>query len=202
MTEADPGAPNETQFPFNPGANVLVASEADGEALPFALSKLNDVDERVLISTDVTAERITPMAAEEDAESPLTVLDCTGEPEPVPNITTPIETTVTVADPDIPSVGEAAIAALDRLAPSATAGICLDSVSTLVARSTVQQTYKLLYVLARRVRQGDHVGIYTWDTPVELRTLRILGQALEYQVSLTWPEGATVQTMTEVGDDR
>lgn len=202
MTEADPGAPDETQFPFDPGANVLVVSEADGEALPFALSRLNDVDERVLISTDVPAERITPMAANENAESSLRVLDCTGEPEPVPNITTPMETTVSVADPDIPSVGEATVATLDRLDPSATAGICLASVSTLVARSTVQQIYKLLYVLARRIRQDNHVGIYTWDTPAELRTLRILGQALEYQVSLTWPEGATVRIITEVSDDR
>jgi hypothetical protein len=202
VTGSGSGAVDEPQPPFEPGANVLVVGESDGEALPFALSRLDEVDRRLLISTDVPAGQAAAMAAGEEVDSPLTIVDCTGETGPVPTVDARVETAVTVTDPDIASAGEAAVAALDRLDPSVTAGICLDSVSTLVARSTVQQTYKLLYVLAGRARQGGHLGVYTADTPAEARTLRILGQALDYRVSLSGGDEPTVRSLAEVGDDR
>jgi hypothetical protein len=202
VTGPDSGAVGGTRPPFEPGGNVLVVGEAHGEALPFALSRIDDVDKRLLISTDVPARQAAAMAAEGGVESPLTVVDCTGETEPVAAVDARVDTAVTVTDPGIASAGEAAVEALDRLDPSITAGVCLDSVSTLVARSTVQRTYKLLYVLAGRVRQGDHLGVYTTDTPAEARTLRVLGQALDYRVSLSGEEDPTVRSLAGVGDDR
>jgi hypothetical protein len=204
VTGPDSGAVDGTRPPFQPGANVLVVGEADSEALPFALSRMDEIDKRLLISTDVPAKQAVAMATEGRVDSPLTVVDCTGETEPVPAVDGRVDTavTVTVTDPDIASVGEAAVEALDRLDPPITAGICVDSVSTLVARSTVQQTYKLLYVLAGRVQQGNHLGVYNANTPAEPRTLRILGQALDYRVSLSGEEEPTVRSLAGVGDDR
>lgn len=202
MTGTGPENPDEAQPLFSPGANALVVGGTDSEASSFVLSRLHDVDRRLLISTDTPATEAVATAAEDDPGSPLTVVDCTGEIESADAVDAEAEATVTVTGPEIPSVGEAAVATIDDLDPSATAGICVDSVSTLVARSTVQQTYKLLYVLARRVREGGHVAAYTCDATTEQKTLRIIGQALDYRVSMSGPDGPTVHSLEEVADGR
>ena len=104
-------------------------------------------------------------------------------------------------EPDAASVGEATIGALDQLPDGTTAGICVHSATTLADRSTVQKTYKLLYVLAQRVRRNGHLAFYTWNSPDEARNLRILGRALDYRVTLDHDDEHTVRSLVEVGDD-
>lgn len=185
-----------TEREFGPGANVLVVDQDGGDALPFCLDRLGG-DGRLVVSTDLPAGRVVPLAAER-GEAPLHVLDATGDTDPSVDAGAP-GASVTVTGPGVAAVGEAAVAALDE-ADGAT-GVCVDSVATLVARSSVQQAYKLLYVLAQRVRGRGHRAFYTWEGPAEARTLRVLGRALDYRVSLDGADGPAVRSLAGVGDD-
>ena len=78
--------------------------------------------------------------------------------------------------------------------------VYLGSISELVARATVQQVYKLLYVVAQQVRTRG-LAFYVWDGPAEAKTLRIIGQALDQLVALDSRGDPTVHPPTEWSGD-
>jgi hypothetical protein len=188
--------------PFESGTNVLVVGERAGEALEYCLPRLAaGPDPITVVSTDVPPSTVagTLPGGREGSDGPdrptLRVVDCTGRAADGDDGGVPAGTRVDVASRDLPAVGEEAVAALaDGPAPAA-AGLCLDSVSTLVERATVQDTYKLLYVLARQVRARGAVACYTWDGPAEEKTRRILGRALDYRLSLDASDEPTVRPL-------
>jgi hypothetical protein len=183
--------------PFEAGTNVLVVGETDGAALEFAVSRLLAAGGPVtVVSTDLPAASVAavPVADPPDGAS-LHVVDCTEEASAAVPDGPAVETTVAVEPGDLPSVGEATAAALDGDGTPPPVGVCLDSLSSLVTRSSVQQVYKLLYVLSRRVRSRDAVAFYTWDGPSTDKTLRILGRTLDYRVSLDAPDGPRVSPL-------
>jgi hypothetical protein len=189
------GLEERPQFP--PGSNVLVAGGADGEALEFALSHLLPVGGRsAVVSTDLPPAAVAALPAPA-AEASLQVVDCTGSGAPVP-ADPPVPTVVTRAAAALPAVGEAAVAAVDGDGDddggeaAGVVGLCLDSLSTLVERATVQEVYKLLYLLSRRVRSREVRAFYTWDGRAPAKTLRILGRPLDYRVALDEPAGDRV----------
>jgi hypothetical protein len=206
----DADAPDAGDRPrFPPGSNVLVAGGADGEPLEFALSHLLPAGGRsVVVATDLPPATVAGVPAASPppgTDASLRVVDCTGGDAPAPP-DPPVPTVVTAAAADLPSVGEAATAALDGTGgdgddggPPATAGLCLDSLSTLVERATVQGVYKLLYLLSRRVRARDLRAFYTWDGPTPEKTLRILGRPLDYRVALDAPAGDRVVPVDGAG---
>ncbi|WP_247005490.1 DUF7504 family protein [Halorientalis litorea] len=196
-----PSSAENGTVPFTPGTNVLAVDGTDRGTLQFSLSHLQKFDRRLLVSLDIAPKQLVQLATDADDESPTTVLDCTADSEPLLASEIPAETSVRNVEPETASVGEATIGALDQLPDGTTAGICVHSVPTLVERSTVQKTYKLLYVLAQRVRRDGHLAFYTWNNPTETRNLRILGRALDYRVTLDEADEPTVRSLVEVGED-
>jgi hypothetical protein len=191
-----------TPDPFEPGTNLLVEGGRAGEALEYCLSRLTEGPGPVaVVSTDLPASTVTgTLPATRDggdgARRPLVrVVDCTGRAPDVDDLDVPAGARVDVASRDLPAVGEAAVAALGDGPEPPAAGLCLDSVSTLVERATVQGVYKLLYVLARQVRARGAVACYTWDGPAAGKTARILGRALDYRLSLDASDGPAVRTL-------
>lgn len=150
---------------LEPGTNALVVGGPDSDALEYGLGRLADLDGRVtVVSTDTTPDAIADLA---DDTSPgyaasVDVVDC--------------------RDADLPMVGEATVAALD--ADPTPSGLCVHSLSTLIERTSLQQVYKLLYIVADRVRSHGTVAFYTWDGETDPKTLRILGRALDYHLFL------------------
>ena len=135
-------------------------------------------------------ESVLAAAGEAWAAEANHVVDCSGETADA----TALDAALTVAGSDVPSVGEATVRALaDATAP---VGLCLDSVSTVVERSSIQQAYKLLYLVTERVRSLDARAVYTWSGPIEERTRRILARPLDDVVRL----GAGERRATEAGD--
>lgn len=189
------GGDGERDRAFGPGTNVLVVGGgdgADGGPLAYALSRPALAEGPVtVVSTDRDAATVAALAGDRDDRSPLDVVDCTGAASASDGAA------ATVAPGDLPSVGEATVAALDGESGTAPVGLCLDSVSTLVARSTTQQVYKLLYVVSQRVRASGVVALYTWDgdDPATDKTLRILGQTLDYRVTLDAPAAERVRSL-------
>jgi hypothetical protein len=162
-----------------PGSHVVVVGEDDADPLRAGLARLTTPDAPVLVvSTDVRPADVVVLhdeVAPPGAPSPV-VVDCTdGDARGAANAR------VVAADPDVPSVGETTTGLLDE---SPVAGLCLDSLSTVVAHASVQQTYKLLYLLASAARSREVPGVYTWDGPVEQKTLRVLARAVDDTVSL------------------
>lgn len=196
-----PSSAENGTVPFTPGTNVLAVDGTDRGTLQFSLSHLQKFDRRLLVSLDIPPKQFVQLATDVDDVSPTSVLDCTADSEPVLATDTPAEVSVRNVAPDAASVGEAVVGALDRVPDGTTAGVCIHSVPTLVDRSTVQKTYKLLYVLAQRVRRDGHLAFYTWNNPAETRNLRILGRALDYQATLDEEDEPTVRSLVEVGED-
>jgi hypothetical protein len=181
--------------PFDPGTNVLVVDERGGDALPFSLSRPGAEGGVVVVTTDLPAASIADIAPRYLAEGArLDVVDCTGESAAVD---APGVASLVSAGQDLPSVGEAAVEAIQAAETTPLTTVHLGSVSRLVAQSTVQQVYKLLYVVAARVRANDLVAFYVWDGPSEAKTLRILGQALDRRISLDGRGEPTVRSSTE-----
>jgi hypothetical protein len=185
---------------FDPGTNVLVVDERGEDALPFSLSHPDADGGVAVVTTDLPAASVVDIAPHHLADGArLEIVDCTGEPATVdaPNVTSLVS-----ADQDLPSVGEATVETLQGAKTTPLTTVHLGSVSSLVAQSTVQQVYKLLYMIADRVRAHDLVAFYVWDGPSEAKTLRILGQTLDRRVSLDGRGEPTVRTSPEwSGDD-
>jgi hypothetical protein len=175
---------------------VLVVGQREGEALEFCLSRSTDPPGPVaVLSTDLPAPDIAGLRSPDVNRPPLHVVDCTGGVADAEDLDVPSDTSVTVSDRGLPAVGEAAVEALAEEPPPRVTRLCLDSISTLVSLASVQEVYKLLYVLARQVRARRAVAFYTWDGSVENKTTRILGRALDYRVTLDTPDGPTVRSL-------
>lgn len=193
--QREAGAAIET---FSPGTNVLVVGGGEGEALEYCLDRFVDAGRpATVVSTDVPARSVEGLYESLVGSSPqgLRIIDSTGDSAEWDG-TRGAATAVTVADPDLPSTGEAAVEALDQ-GDKAAERLCLDSLSTLVGNSTVQQAYKLVYLLSDRVRMLGGVAFYTWEGPPEAKTRRILAQALDYTVTLEGSDEPTVRRLTD-----
>ena len=162
-----------------PGSNVLLVGDEPTDALRHALDRLDETDgTTVVVNAAARTESVPAAAGEAWAAETSHVVDCSGETTDA----TALDDTVTVAGGDVPSIGEATVRALDDATDPT--GLCLDPVSAVVKRSSVQQTYKLLYLVAERVRALDARALYTWTGPVEEKTLRILARPLDDVVRL------------------
>lgn len=192
-TRADVAA--DAIAPFDPGTNVLIVDEEGDSALPFCLSRPNADGGLAVVTTSVPAASVTDLAPLYLADGArLDVVDCTGGSA---TAEAPVVTSLTSAGRDLPSVGEAAAAAVQEAETTPVTTIYLGSISELVVRSTVQQVYKLLYVVAQQVRTRGLVAFYVWDGPLEAKTLRILGQALDRLVALNGRGNPTVHSPAE-----
>lgn len=185
---------------FDPGTNVLVVDESGDKALPFSLRRTNTDGGVAVVTTDRPAPSVADAARRSLADGArLDIVDCTGG---LAGVDTPAVDSLVSAGQDLPSVGEATVETVEGAGPTTLSTVHLGSVSTLVARSTVQQVYKLLYMVADQVRTSGLVAFYAWDGPSEAKTLRILGQALDRRVSLEGRGEPTVRSSTEwSGDD-
>jgi len=185
----------ETRFSFDLGTNVLAVDENGGEALSFSLRHTDPDGGVAVVTTDRSAGSIADTASHYLADNArLTVVDCTGESSATD---TPAVASLVSAGQDVPSVGEATVDTVQNVETTTLSTVHLGSVSTLVAQSTVQQVYKLLYMVADQVRTHGLVAFYVWSGPFEAKTLRILGQALDRRVSLDGRGELTVRSSTE-----
>jgi hypothetical protein len=163
------------------GSNVLVTGTGPTAALRYALDQFGGGDgTTAVVSAALPAATVLSAAGETSAGGPSHVVDCSGQTSS--KDAAGFDAPVTVAGSDVPSVGEATVQALDDATPPA--ALCLDAVSAVAERSSVQQTYKLLYLVAERVRAHEARAVYTWRAPVETKTLRILGRPLDDTVRL------------------
>jgi hypothetical protein len=164
----------------DPGENVLVVGDGS-TPLRRGLAALDAAGATpTVVSTDLPAASVVAAHDEACGAGSPAVVDCSGET--AASDANALDARVGVAGRDVPSVGEATVAALDDAPPDA--GLCLDAVSTVVARSSVQQAYKLVYLVAERVRAREVRAVYTWNGPAPEKTLRILGRALDDTVRL------------------
>ncbi len=192
-TDAD--APTGAVPPFDPGTNALVVNEKGNSALPFCLSRPDAGGGLAVVTTDVQTASVADVAPVHLADGArLDLVDCTGNPTAVE---TPVAASLTTAEQDLPSVGEAAIDTIQEAETTAVTTVCLSSISELVARSTVQQVYKLLYVVAQQVQTRGLVAFHVWNGPLESKTLRILGQAVDRLVVLEGRGDPTVHSPKE-----
>jgi hypothetical protein len=169
-----------------PGENVLVVGEGTAPLRQGLSGLVVAGAPPTVVSTDLPARAVLEAY---DGTDPPVVVDCSGET--TASDATALDATVRVGGTDVPSVGEATVAALDDAPPDG--GLCLDAVSTVVARSSVQQAYKLLYLVAERVRAREVCAVYTWNGPVPEKTLRILRRALDDTVRLDPDEAPAVE---------
>ncbi len=189
----------ETARSFDPGTNVLVVDESGGEALPFSLRHTAADGGIAVVTTDRPAPSVADAARRSLADGArLDIVDCTGGSA---GADTPAVDSLVSAGQALPSVGEATVDAVQGAGPTTLSTVYLGSVSTLVAQSTVQQVYKLLYMVADQVQANGLVAFYAWDGPFEAKTLRILGQALDRRVSLDGRDEPTVRSSTEWSGD-
>jgi hypothetical protein len=196
---------------FDAGTNVLVTDGAGGDrgALSFALERLADGPGPVsVVSTDTPPEAVASAATTGPSRPRIRIVDCRNRASEAAAdgatggcSTTPTGTRVRSAPEDLPAVGEATVAELDGERGPAAVGLCLDSVSTLVNRDSVQGVYKLLYVLANRVRSRGALAFYVWNGASEVKTVRILSRALDYRLSLGEPTGPSLQRLPCRGGD-
>lgn len=165
-----------------PGANVLAVGAEPTAALRYAFDRFGDGEgTTAVVSAALSAETVLSVA-----DGPLRIVDCSGQTPPDDAVG--FDAPVTVAGRDVPAVGEAAVRVLDDAPPPV--ALCLDAVSAVVERSSVQQAYKLLYPVAERVRAHDARAFYTWSGPVEAKTLRILSRPLDDTVRLDAADAA------------
>lgn len=161
------------------GSNVLVVGSEPTAALRYAFDRFDETDgPTVVVNAASRTESVLAAAGEAWAAEADHVVDCSSETADA----TALDAAVTVAGSDVPSVGEATVQALDDA--TAPVGLCLDSVSAMVERSSTQQAYKLLYLVTERVRSLDARAFYTWSGPIEERTRRILARPLDDVVRL------------------
>lgn len=173
------------------GSNVLVVESEPTAALRYAFDRLGETDgPTVVVNAAPRTESVLAAAGEAWAAEANHVVDCSGETAD----DAALDATLTVVGSDIPSVGEATVRALDDT--TTPVGLCLDPVSAVVERSSIQQAYKLLYLVAERVRSLDARAFYTWNGPIEERTRRILARPLDDVVQL----GAGERRATGAGD--
>jgi hypothetical protein len=185
------------------GSNVLLSGGTGTETLAFSLSLLADLEGPLaVVSTDWAPDDVVRVSEQalQTVDVSVDIVDCTDPDERSTDSASPPTDThsrqITVAGPDLPSVGEATIAAIGQHQRGSTplAGLCLDSVSTLVERASLQQVYKLLYILSERVREQNLVAFYTWNGPTDEKALRILDQTLDECVSIDEVVGVAMDT--------
>jgi hypothetical protein len=134
-------------------------------------------------------------------KAPLTLLqgeEPAGEPAEEP----PGVHVVDVTADSLPAVGEATLGTLEADGPGDPADrLWLAGLSELLERASVQQVYRLLYILSKHVREVDGVGLYALDGSVEPKTARILCQPLDYEVTLAPESAPEIRTLAGLPDD-
>jgi hypothetical protein len=134
-------------------------------------------------------------------EAPLTLLreegTVDGPADEVPGVRV-----VDVAADSLPAVGEATLGTLEADESGDPADrLWLAGLPELLERASVQQVYRLLYVLSKHVRKADGVGLYALDESVEPKTARILCQPLDYEVTLAPESTPEIRTLAGRSDD-
>jgi hypothetical protein len=128
-------------------------------------------------------------------EAPLTVVldESTGTPPTDPGVHT-----TTVDAGSLPSVGEAALGTIetDGTGPPADR-LWIAGLPDLLERASVQQVYRLLYILSEHVRRVDGLGLYGLSASTEQKTVRILRQALDYEITLEPGSDPETRTLAE-----
>jgi hypothetical protein len=109
--------------------------------------------------------------------------------------------TVAVDAASLPAIGEAALGTLEGNAGDRPADrLWVADLSGLLDGASVQQVYRLLYILSKHVRKDDGVGLYGLDPSVEPKTARILRQALDYEITLEPDDEPEIRTLAAAAD--
>jgi hypothetical protein len=104
--------------------------------------------------------------------------------------------TVEVDAASLPAVGEATLGTIEADGSTAPADrLWLAGLPGLLERASVQQVYRLLYILSEHVRRVDGLALYALDRSVEPKTARILRQPLDYEVSLETGADPAIRTL-------
>ena len=118
-------------------------------------------------------------------EAPLTVVLEGGEQADEGPIVASDVHAVDVNARSLPAVGEATVETLESGGTNPPADrLWLAGLPRLLERVSVQQIYRLLYILSKHVRQVDGIGLYALDASIDRKTARILRQPLDYEVTL------------------
>jgi hypothetical protein len=106
--------------------------------------------------------------------------------------------TVGVEGGSLPAVGEATLGTLEagESAPPADR-LWVAGLPSLLERASVQQAYRLLYVLSKHVQRVDGVALYALDGAVDRKTAGILGRPLDYEVTVEPGSAPEVRALAE-----
>jgi hypothetical protein len=173
---------------LEPGAAALVVGPVEARR-SFCLDRLSTADRSAVAVLPPDPAGVVEGYRRAGGEAPLTVVarDATTEAGRLES------DDVRVVDVDaasLPAVGEAALATLGADGPAPPADrLWLADLSGPLERTSVQQVYRLLYILSEHVERVDGVGLYGLDPSVDGKTTGILVQPLDYRVTVR-PGGA------------
>ena len=104
----------------------------------------------------------------------------------------------TVDAGSLPSVGEAALGTIETNGADPPADrLWIAGLPDLLEGASVQQVYRLLYILSEHVRRVDGLGLYGLSASTEQKTVRILRQALDYEITLEPGSDPETRTLAE-----
>lgn len=180
---------------FEPGTTALVlGSRCDRRS--FCLGHLATAERAAAVVLPADPVGVIEEYERLGGEAPLTVVaDETADRMPADD---PDVRTVTVDADSLPSIGEAALGTLGSDGPEPPADrLWIAGLPHLLERVSVQQAYRLLYILSEHVRRADGLGLYGLEESVEPKTVRILGQALDYEITLAPESESETRVLAE-----
>ena len=173
---------------LEPGSAGLVVGPAEARR-SFCLDRLSTADRTAVAVLPADPAGTVEGYRRAGGEAPLTVIagDATAD---AGRFEGDDVRAVDVDGASLPAVGEASLATLETDGPTPPADrLWLADLSGPLERTSVQQVYRLLYVLSEHVERVGGVGLYGLDTSVDGKTAGILGQPLDYEVTVR-PDGA------------
>jgi hypothetical protein len=162
-------------------AALVVGSRHD--RLTFCLDRLATAERTAAVVLPPDPGTVIEEYERLGGEAPLTVV-IDESADTIPTDGAGVHTT-TVDAGSLPSVGEAALGTIETDGADPPADrLWIAGLPDLLEGSSVQQVYRLLYILSEHVRRVDGLGLYGLSESTEPKTVRILRQALDYEITL------------------
>lgn len=162
---------------FSSGANVFVEGPPE-RTEAFCTRQFEQAERAIAVAAPTPSDLRSTLETEADG-SALTLIGPSASDEPATGVTTTVE----VEDRTLPALGDAVLDALEGDGTPPCDVLWLTALERLLNWGSVQNVYKLLYLLGRRVARSDALGVYSIDPSVDARTRLILGTPLDFRVT-------------------